>query len=702
MVTNYTVDRVTILYGNGSNGILGQHDYPCVPAPIDVAVADLNGDPNRDIVVASATTADVSVLLGTGAGLFAPMTNYSVGAPQANIALADLNHDGARDLIACTPAAGAFTVLMGSGAGAFGAATPYVIDLFPQWAAVADLDGDGHPDVAEIHYDPNANYSTMGYRLGDGLGGFFPPGIQPLGLQPDQFVLSDVNRDGRADAVIVSGSPTPSAPANTVTVLFGLDSGGFAAPIPFVMGNGSLAVFLADLDGDGSPELITNNTSGATVSVCRGLGGGFFGAENAYITVAGPFAGVFGDFNGDGFLDMASAGSATNVGILLGDGQGNLAYPSIMPQAGSAEGIAAGDFNLDGFLDLAVSDVPNNLLVVIYGNGLGGAFGTSGFAVANKPAGIAAGDLDGDGLTDLVVGTQSGLVSVLRAVGVTFAPSVSYSATPGCFAVAIGDLSGDGFPEIVASGSPLTKFINSGTAQFGVFSTLATGFFPATDVAIADMTGDGFNDVVSANGVNVCVIPHFGAVPYGNRQLYALDPGYTGRIAIGDLNGDQRLDIVTALATNYVDILAQLPPVVPKGVLPYGAGTPGCAGHHHFAAVTAPGIGNPTFQLRCDAVPASSVGLVLVADVPDLGGSDSLFVGILLYVNVFSSGFLAGIDMPSTPLGIGNLSFGIPANPSLVGNTYYFQSVWYWGSACPLPPLGLSSSNGLSVTLFAP
>ena len=369
MVTNYTVDRVTILYGNGSNGILGQHDYPCVPAPIDVAVADLNGDPNRDIVVASATTADVSVLLGTGAGLFAPMTNYSVGAPQANIALADLNHDGARDLIACTPAAGAFTVLMGSGAGAFGAATPMSSTSFrsgPRWPTSTAT---ATPTWRRSTTTPMPTIPRWGTASATGSG-LFPAGDSaarpPAGsVRPERRESRRPRR--RRDR---EREPEPFGAGQHGDRPLRPRFGWLRRARPVRHGNGSLAVFLADLDGDGSPELITNNTSGATVSVCRGLGG-LFGAENAYITVAGPFAGVFGDFNGDGFLDMASAGSATNVGILLGDGQGNLAYPSIMPQAGSAEGIAAGDFNLDGFLDLAVSDVPNNLLVVIYGNGLG-------------------------------------------------------------------------------------------------------------------------------------------------------------------------------------------------------------------------------------------------------------------------------------------------------------------------------------------
>src|SRR5262249_33436037 len=76
----------------------------------------------------------------------------------------------------------------------------------------------------------------------------------------------------------------------------------------------------ADLDGDGTPDLVADNADG-TVTLLRGNGDGTFQTGTQY-TAAGPalqMAAV--DLNGDGLDDVVTANGGSNfVSVLLNTG----------------------------------------------------------------------------------------------------------------------------------------------------------------------------------------------------------------------------------------------------------------------------------------------------------------------------------------------------------------------------------------------
>ena len=78
-------------------------------------------------------------------------------------------------------------------------------------------------------------------------------------------------------------------------------------------------VEVADLDGDGKPDLVSDNGSTSTVSVLPGYGDGTFGARTDYGTGAFPLWLALGDMNGDGKPDLVTANwlSPGSVGVLL-------------------------------------------------------------------------------------------------------------------------------------------------------------------------------------------------------------------------------------------------------------------------------------------------------------------------------------------------------------------------------------------------
>ena len=141
-------------------------------------------------------------------------------------------------------------------------------------------------------------------------------------------------------------------------------------------------------------------------------------------------------------------------------------------------------------------------------------------------------------------------------------------------------------------------------------------------------------------------------------------------------------------------------PTVPTlvGVVPYGAGTPGCSGAHTLTADRSPVVGNPSFALLVANGPVGGLGLMAVAAAPDVAGSDPLGFGFQAHVQLGSLLVLA--TMLADPNGRGSYAFPIPPAPSLAGANLYAQSLWLWSPAvCAPSPSGWSSSPGLAITL---
>ncbi len=138
------------------------------------------------------------------------------------------------------------------------------------------------------------------------------------------------------------------------------------------------------------------------------------------------------------------------------------------------------------------------------------------------------------------------------------------------------------------------------------------------------------------------------------------------------------------------------------GVAAFGTGTPGCLGPHALGVNHAPMANSPGFQVTCDQAPPSAVGVCFVGDVPDLAGSDSLGIGVLLHVNLHASFDVLALAIESDAAGNAHtIGSGIPDRAAFVGRTFYAQALWRWDH-CLLPPFNLSTSKGLAITILVP
>jgi len=299
-----------------------------------VAVADVNGDGKPDIVVANQCNDSINcnnglvdVLLGNGDGSFQTAVAYGSGGYYADwLAVADVNGDGKPDIVVLNECIDSIDcsketvgILLGNGDGTFQTVVTYGFGGsggdHGENAAVADVNGDGKPDIVV------ANPDDLAVLLGNGDGTFQTAvAYGSGGRYPSLAGVADVNGDGKPDIVAVNVCSTPvQCTEGAMGVLLGNGDGTFQTPAAY--GSGGLYPFsaaVADLDGDGKPDIVVANDDGA-VNVLLGNGDGTFQSAVNYGTNEYSFA--VADVNGDGKPDLlAMAGIGGSVAVFINIG----------------------------------------------------------------------------------------------------------------------------------------------------------------------------------------------------------------------------------------------------------------------------------------------------------------------------------------------------------------------------------------------
>jgi hypothetical protein len=354
---------------------------------------------------------------------------------------------------------------------------------------------------------------------------------------------------------------------NDVTVSFTEQTPQLIAPLATITDVGSttlnsLTVTLTSRpDGDSAESLSLNSAATAAAS---GLTVGYT-ASTGLLSISGTasLATYQSILDGIQYNDTSNTPDTTartlNVSIYDGVSATTVSFQAQTPfNTGSTASIATADLNGDGILDLVTVDHADSNIKVELGNGSGG-FGTAlTYTTGVSPQGIVIADFNGDGKLDIATandtGASIGSVSVFLGTGTgTFGTAINTTVTPGAaYALAVADFNGDGKLDLAVTDfnpAKLSILLGDGTGGFTDSLDLATDSRP-TSVAVGDFDGDGKPDIVVAprgNPANavVDVFLNTGNGTFANKVTYATGTG-PWAVAVGDVNGDGKLDIVTA------------------------------------------------------------------------------------------------------------------------------------------------------------
>ena len=354
--------------------------YPLAYQARAVAIGDVTGDGRPDLVATEEWAPVVDVFAQTAAGTLAPPVPYPAPLPYAStfsgsVAIADLNGDGRRDVVVTST--NAVTVLLQQADGHLGAPLSFAT-IHSSFSnafklVTGDFNHDGRADVASIDWGTQSDEVDVFLQPS---GGVLSPPVSYIAVHDgyDDMEAGDINADGRDDIVVMSGqsfSPNLAVLSQTAQGTFGSPAYYSISPFDLCQGVG-----VGDVNGDGRQDVVAshggNGPSAQLAIFLQGAGGALQPSFNLpSLDIPGPVA--VADLNGDGRDDVVTLHDGwLAMGVYLQGSGGSLGTETLytIPYASwyNSHGLALGDLNGDGKADVAIAD-PNVGVEVLYNIG---------------------------------------------------------------------------------------------------------------------------------------------------------------------------------------------------------------------------------------------------------------------------------------------------------------------------------------------
>lgn len=558
--------EVSIFRGRGRGVFEGRRAIAVGETPQSVTIADLDGDGHLDLVTSDALPNGLSVLPGDEDGGFGANDSavfVPTGIAPINSVAADLDGDEDLDLVVANSLSGDISVLLGAGDGSFAAEQRHAVGNGPRWVALADMDGDEFLDAVTANRDSD----DVSVLRGDGAGNFGDEQRLAVPDAPYHVSLEDLDGDDRTDLVV------SCIGAEGIVVILRSDDNGFEDPVFHPTQGSAIATSLARVNDDVATDIVAANydhDGSPGVAVFLGNGDGTFAPATFADSGAQPRSLVAADVDEDGTTDVVVANADSDeLTVLHGAGDGGL--HGALESRATAETLdfVVADFDDDGLDDVATADLYNTVTTCIADGS--GHFDRTLHPLNGSPFRLGTGDVDGDQNLDVIAVAASRFVDLVggttRGVGPQQRAFVLFGdgegdVEVGLFStplnngegnwdnIAIGDIDGDHVPDLaVGYGSiALLRGLSDGRYQSFGDVELVSSSFPA--LALADIDGDDDNDLLELSVADHLLSVHRndGAGGFQEPQPYPVSATWT--VDAHDVTGDGAMDIVTTGAND--------------------------------------------------------------------------------------------------------------------------------------------------------
>jgi hypothetical protein len=312
-----------------------------------------------------------------------------------------------------------------------------------------------------------------------------------------------------------------------------IDSNSFSGPVEARTKDAPMRVVVADFDGDGKAEIAAAVSYDHLIAIYRNKSPRGILEKDALTPILeipfnyspdenNPVSMIASDLDGDGRIDLVVSDRINDrIGVLRNTSSAGVlsfAPPVFVPVGGDPRDFTIRDMNQDGLPDLIVPNYGRATISILQNTSVPGSSRISfghrlDLPVRRQPMDVAAGDLDGDGRPDLAV-ANAGEVKIIIYQNVhtqgilttnSFAPRIEFEAPFAGHSIVIADIDRDGKEDVIMGTRQTNIVVFHNRTSPGVLST--NSFAPAQifasdgnvqQVALGDLNGDGRPEIVAA------------------------------------------------------------------------------------------------------------------------------------------------------------------------------------------------------------
>jgi hypothetical protein len=363
-------------------------------------------------------------------------------------------------------------------------------------------------------------------------------------------IVTDVDGDGRTDVLTLAMFATDQMQhqEGRLSVYRRTATGAFCAPETYVVGGYPWQMVVRDVDGDGAPDVVIADTIRSQLPVMPHVlwllrqdpahRGRFLAPQQVASGGVNLDTVAIADVNGDGAPDIVAndgLGTGTGAAVLLQNpgSRGTFRPARAIALPGTPAYVIAGDANGDDRSDLAFWVVTSYVNYTVTGSmavlrqDASGALAAPELSLRNtglNPQRMAMTDYDGDGLRDVVLFLRPSsadykgriVTALQQPPNIYTGVETSLGGVDGIDDAAIADLDGDGRPDVAVAGwwfhqgnvtrsrSRVNVFTQSGAGSFAQRAQYDVPLTSVSRIAAGDVDGDGRQDLVLLGADNEC------------------------------------------------------------------------------------------------------------------------------------------------------------------------------------------------------